>query len=80
MIFREKEIAKEKFCTTKKPIKIWDVNVDNIVVTKSVETKTISKIGTKFDKVIRPLVLIMPKMGRHLKLKIKSINNAFLYR
>ena len=67
----------------KKPIKIWDVNVDNIVPSKLTERKTNSKylIGIKFDKPIRPLVLIMPKMSgllRHLKLKkemqIKTIN------
>ena len=67
----------------KKPIKIWDVNVDNIVISKLIETKTNSKylIGIKSDKAIRPLFLIMPKMSgyvRHLKLKkeikIKSIN------
>ena len=67
--FGEKEIAKETFYTAKKSIKIWDVNVDNIVVSKSVETKTNSKylIGIKFDKVIRPLVLIMLKMSVYVK-------------
>ena len=30
--FGEREIAKEKFYGTKKPIKIWDVNVDNIFI------------------------------------------------
>ena len=39
MRFGEKEIAKEKFYAAKKPIKIWDVIVDNIVVSKLVETK-----------------------------------------
>ena len=52
----EKEIAKEKFYAAKEPIKIWDVNVDNIVLSKLVETITNSK-----DKAIRPLVLITPK-------------------
>ena len=28
MKFGKTEIAKEKFCAAKKPIKIWDVNVD----------------------------------------------------
>ena len=67
--FREKEIAKEKFYAAKKPIKIWNVNIDNIVVSKLVETKTNSKylIGIKFDKAIRPLVLIMSKMSRYVK-------------
>ena len=59
--FGEKEIVKGKLYTGKKPTKIWDVNVDNTVVSKLVETKTSSKyvIGVKFDKAIRPLVLIM---------------------
>ena len=67
--FGEKEIAKEKFYAAKKPIKIWDVNVDNIVISKLIETKTNSKylIGIKFDKAIRPLVLIMPKMSGYVK-------------
>ena len=30
--FGEREIAKEKFYSTKKPIKIWDVNVDNTFI------------------------------------------------
>ena len=32
--FGETKIAKEKFYATKKPIKIWDVNVENIVISK----------------------------------------------
>ena len=31
---RERGVAKEKFYATKKPIKIWDVNVDNIAISK----------------------------------------------
>ena len=81
--FGEKEIAKGKFYTSKKPIKIWDVNVDNIVISKLVKKKTNSKylIGIKFNNAIRLLVLIIPKMSgyvNHLKLKkeikIKTIN------
>ena len=30
--FVKEEIAKEKFYAAKKPVKIWDVNVDNIVI------------------------------------------------
>ena len=37
--FGEKEIAIEKFYAVKKPINIWDVNVDNIVITKIIDTK-----------------------------------------
>ena len=43
-----------------KPITIWDVNVDNIVISKLIKRKTNSKylIG-HLDKGIRALVLIM---------------------
>ena len=57
----EKEIA--KFYASKKPMKIWDVNVDNIVISKLVKNKS---FGIKFDKAIRPLVLIMPKMSGYV--------------
>ena len=38
--FGEREIAKEKFYAAKKPIKICYVNVDNIIISKLVQTKT----------------------------------------
>ena len=62
------EIAKEKFYAIKKPIKIWDGNIDNIAISKLLKTKTNSKylIG-HLDKDIRPLVLIMPKMREYVK-------------
>ena len=41
--FGDRKIAKEKFYAAKRPIKIWDVNVDNIVILKLVKTKTNSK-------------------------------------
>ena len=41
----EREITKENFYAAKRPIKIWDVNVDNIVILKLVKTKNNSKIG-----------------------------------
>ena len=64
--FREKEIAKEKFYASKKPIKIWDIN---FVILKLIKTITNSKclIGIKFDKAIMPLVLIMSKMSGYIK-------------
>ena len=34
-----REIIKEKLHAAKKPIKIWDFNVDNIVISKLVKTK-----------------------------------------
>ena len=57
-------------------MKIWYVNVNHIVISKLVKTKTDPKylVGLKFNKAIRPLVLVMPKMSGYvktLKLKIK---------
>ena len=46
--FCETKVTKEKLYDAKEPIKIWDVNVDNIVITKLVETKTNSL--TEFKK------------------------------
>ena len=66
--FGERETAKEKFYAAKKPIKIWDVNVDNIVISKLVKTKTYSKsLMGYLDKAIRPLVLIMPRISGYVK-------------
>ena len=67
--FGKTEIAKEKSYAAKKPIKIWNVNVDNIVISKLVKTKINSKylIGYLY-KDIRPLVLIMPKMSGYVKI------------
>ena len=39
--FGEVKIAKEKFYAAKRPIKICDVNVHNIVISKLVKTKTV---------------------------------------
>ena len=57
-----------------------------IVISKLVKTKTNSKylIEIKFDKAIRPLVLIMPKMNRYVKtFKVKKgdkdKNNKLMY-
>ena len=52
--FGDREIAKEKFYVAKRPIKIWDVNVDSIVISKLVKTKTDSKYLIGYlDKVIK---------------------------
>ena len=49
-------------------MKIWDVHVDNTVKTNSKYL-----IGIKFDKPIRRLALIMPKMSRYAKaFKVKE--------
>ena len=66
-----------KFYGAKKPINIWDVNVDNTVISKLVETKTNSKYLIGYlDKVIRPLVLVLPKMSGYVKtFKVKDGDN-----
>ena len=52
-------------------------NVDNIVISKLVETRTNSKhLAEYLDNVVRSFVLVLPKMSGYLKLKtkIKTIN------
>ena len=66
MIWRKK-VTKEKLSTAKKSIQIWDVNINNIVISILIETKTNSKYLIGFsDKAIRPLVLIMPKVSGYV--------------
>ena len=68
MKFRKTRIPKEKFNALKEPIKIWDANADNIVISKLVETKTNSKYLIGYlEKYIRSLVLIMPKITGYIK-------------
>ena len=71
--FGETKIAKEKFYAAKNPIKVWDINVANIVISKLVKTKTNSKYCIGYlHKTIRPLVLIISKMsefGKTFKVK-----------
>ena len=60
--FGKTKVAKEEFYGAKKPIKIGDVDVDNIIISKLIETEKNSKYLIGYlDEVIRPLVLILPK-------------------
>ena len=62
--FGEKEIEKEKFYAAKRPIKICDINDDNIVISKLVKTKTNFKYSIGYlHKAISALVLIMPEIS-----------------
>ena len=45
--YGEKGIPKEKSYAAKKPIKIWDVNLDNIVTSKLVKQKVTLSIRLK---------------------------------
>ena len=66
--FGKIKVAKEKFYGAKKPIKIWDVNVDNIVISKLIERNNNSKYLTGYlDEVIKPLILILPKMSGYVR-------------
>ena len=78
--FGEREIAKEKFYAAKKLIKIWDVNVHNIVILKLVNIKTIVKYLIRYlDKGIRALVLIMSKMSGYVKtFKVEDKNSKLM--
>ena len=40
---RERGGAKEKFYAAKRPVQIWNINVDNIVISKLIKTKANSK-------------------------------------
>ena len=72
--FGEKKIAKEKFYVAKKPIKIWDADVDNMLTLKLIKIKTKSNYLIGYlDKDIRALALIMLKMYGNVKtFKVKG--------
>ena len=65
---------------SKRPIKIWNVNFDSIVISRLVKTRTNSKYWIAYlDKDIRLSVLIMPRISGYIKafkLKIKTINRC----
>ena len=75
--FGDREIAKRKFYVSKRPIKICDFIVDNIVVSKLDKAKINSKYLIGYlNKATRSLVLIIPKMSRYIKtFKVKEGNN-----
>ena len=79
----ERKKYQKRILCCKKPIKIGDANVDNIVASKLVKTKINSKylIVIKYDKSIRPWVLIMPKMSGYVKtFKVEDKVNKLYYK
>ena len=75
MRFGETKNSKNNIlCCQKKPINIWDANIDNIVISKLIESKTDSKYSIAYvDKIIRKLVLTLPKMRGCVKIfKVKD--------
>ena len=68
MRYGQIKVAKEELDGTKKPINVWDPNVDNIVTSMSVKRKTNSNYMIGYlDNDIRPLDLILPKMSGYVK-------------
>ena len=75
--FGTTKVVKGNFYGAKKPIKIWDVNFDNTVISKLVDNLVISKLVKTtnkseyligyLDEVIKPLVLILPQMSGYVK-------------
>ena len=49
-------------------VNVWDVNIGIIVISKLVKTETSSKYLIEYlDKVIRPLISVLPKMSGYVK-------------
>ena len=72
--FGERETTKEKFYAAKKPIRICDINADNILISKLSKTKTnFNYLIGYLNKAITPLVLIISKMSGCIKIfKVKD--------
>ena len=63
LTFAQTREANEEFYGARKPIKIWYVDVNDIVISKLIKTKINSKFLTGYlDDFIRPLVLLLSKM------------------
>ena len=62
------------------PIRIMRINDDNIIILKLAETKNNSKYLIAYlDDVIRPLVLVLPKLSGYLKtFKGRDKNNKLI--
>ena len=57
---------------------MWDADVDEIVISKLIETKYSSKCMTDYlDDVIRALVLVLPKLKGYVK-NFKAENNKLM--
>ena len=66
--FGKAKLGKKELYGLKKAIKIDDADVDNRVISKSVETKNNSKYFTGcLDHVLRPLILVMPKLSGYVR-------------
>ena len=65
----------KRVLSCKKTIRTWDVDINNIVVSKLIERKNNSKyLILHLNEVIRPLVLILPGISGYIK-NFKKKNN-----
>ena len=67
MRFVKTKVAKEKFYGAKEPITIWHVDIDSIFISKLIERKNNSKYLIGYLDVIRPLVLVLPRVCGYAK-------------
>ena len=61
------KVEKEEFYCIKKQMRFWDTDVNNTVILKLIELKNNRKYLVGYLDVMRPLVLIWPKMSRCVK-------------
>ena len=75
--FRKRNNKRKVLCCKMAYKNSGDVNVDNIVISRLVKTKTNSKYLIRYlHKSIRPLVLIIPKMSGYVQtFKVEDKNN-----
>ena len=72
--FDETKLPQKEIYGDKTQIKIWDVDCNNILISKLVETKNNSKylvdldLNSRYYLDIRSLVLIMPKLTGYVKI------------
>ena len=72
------KVPKEKFYDAKRPINIWDVNIDSIIISKLLKIKGGSKYLTEYlDKFIKPLDLILSKMRWYVKTSKCDVKNTW---
>ena len=64
--FGKTKVAKEKLHGGRKPVNIWDVNVDNIVIWTLVLIINSKYMIEYLDEVIRPVVWILSKRSEYV--------------
>ena len=66
--FGKTKVAKEGRYDAKKVLKVWDIYVDDIIISKLVETKDKSKYLIGYlNVIIKPLRLMLPEMSGYAK-------------